>query len=173
MSTDPEPDAYRILQVHPQAHEAVIQAAYRALARLYHPDTSQPNDKRMSNLNRAYDLVRDAEARRRYDAGLAAGTIAARQAVGPGTAAAAVSQPPRTATAGAFSRHRPVVDSDTRTIDFGRYTGWSLRDLARTDPDYLRWLRRHSSGLRFRAEIDRLLPPEHEPEEVGARSARR
>jgi hypothetical protein len=42
-------------------------------------------------------------------------------------------------------------------LDFGRYTGWSIRALARKDPDYLRWLARHSSGIRFRTEIARIL----------------
>ena len=31
-------DLYEILQVHPSAHPEVIQAAYRRLALLYHPD---------------------------------------------------------------------------------------------------------------------------------------
>ena len=43
------------------------------------------------------------------------------------------------------------------TIDFGRYAGWTLADLVRADPDYLRWLSRHSSGIRYRAAILRLL----------------
>jgi len=34
-------------------------------------------------------------------------------------------------------------------LDFGRYAGWSLGDLARHDPNYLRWLSRHSSGNRY------------------------
>ena len=38
-------------------------------------------------------------------------------------------------------------------LTFGRYTGWSLRDLARHDPDYILWLSRHSSGIRYRTEI--------------------
>ena len=42
-------------------------------------------------------------------------------------------------------------------LDFGRYAGWSLYDLAKKDPAYLRWLARHSSGLRFRREISRVL----------------
>ncbi len=42
-------------------------------------------------------------------------------------------------------------------LDFGRYAGWSLYDLAKQDPAYLRWLARHSSGLRFRREIARVL----------------
>jgi hypothetical protein len=42
-------------------------------------------------------------------------------------------------------------------LDFGRYQGWSLYDLAKKDPAYLRWLARHSSGLRFRREISLVL----------------
>jgi uncharacterized protein (DUF3820 family) len=53
------------------------------------------------------------------------------------------------------------------TVDFGRYQGWTLKDLAKQDPDYLRWLSRHSSGVRFRNQIMALLPPE--PLETPAR----
>jgi len=35
-----ELDPYEVLQVRPDASEDVIRAAYRALARRYHPDTS-------------------------------------------------------------------------------------------------------------------------------------
>jgi uncharacterized protein (DUF3820 family) len=42
-------------------------------------------------------------------------------------------------------------------LTFGRYAGWTLRDLARQDPDYLRWLSRHSSGIRYRTEIYQIL----------------
>ena len=33
-------DLYEILQVHPSAQPEIIQAAYRRLALLYHPDTN-------------------------------------------------------------------------------------------------------------------------------------
>jgi hypothetical protein len=33
----------------------------------------------------------------------------------------------------------------------------TLRQIARTEPSYLEWLRRHSSGLRYREQIDKLL----------------
>ena len=164
MPIDPAENAYHILQVHPQAHETVIRAAYRALARLYHPDGNARNDKRMSDLNRAYDLIRDPDLRRHYDASLAAGSAPARHPVGPGPATAPASDQHR----GAFSRHRSAGDVDSKVIDFGRYAGWSIRDLVKADPDYLRWLRRHSSGLRFRPEIDRLMPAEREREEAGS-----
>lgn len=46
---------------------------------------------------------------------------------------------------------------DGRTLDFGHYAGRAIADLAREDPDYLRWLARHPSGVRYRAEIQRVL----------------
>ncbi len=49
------------------------------------------------------------------------------------------------------------------TIDFGRYQGWTLKDLAKHDPDYLRFLSRHSSGVRYRNQIAQLLPDLSEP----------
>ena len=42
-------------------------------------------------------------------------------------------------------------------MSFGRYAGWTLRDLARQDPEYLRWLSRHSSGIAYRTEIYQIL----------------
>ena len=38
--TDPTVDPYKTLQVDPEAEEEVIAAAYRRLARKYHPDTA-------------------------------------------------------------------------------------------------------------------------------------
>ena len=42
-------------------------------------------------------------------------------------------------------------------LEFGRYEGWTLRDLARHDPDYLRWLSRHASGMQYRTQIYQIL----------------
>ena len=33
----------------------------------------------------------------------------------------------------------------------------TLRQVARTEPSYLEWLRRHSSGVRYRSQIDKVL----------------
>jgi hypothetical protein len=52
---------------------------------------------------------------------------------------------------------RPAVTGRS-VLDFGRYQGWTIADLARRDPDYLRWLSRHSSGIRFRSAIADALP---------------
>jgi hypothetical protein len=42
-------------------------------------------------------------------------------------------------------------------LEFGRFAGMTLRDIAVEDTEYLRWLARHSSGIRFRSEIESLL----------------
>jgi curved DNA-binding protein CbpA len=131
-------DPYRVLQVAPDCEDEVIHGAYRALALKYHPDrdATQYAAKRMADLNQAYALVRDPQARARHDAARRRGTPTAV----PTGRAGAPTPPARGAAAG------------TR-LSFGRYAGWTLRDLARQDPDYLRWLSRHSSGVRYRTEI--------------------
>lgn len=46
---------------------------------------------------------------------------------------------------------------DATVLDFGHYAGRTIAELADSDPDYLRWLARHPSGFRYRAEIGRVL----------------
>lgn len=64
---------YDILQISPSAEPEIIEAAYRRLARMRHPDVnSSPNaHAQMSALNRAYDILKDPTRRRRYDQDLA------------------------------------------------------------------------------------------------------
>ncbi|HET7727429.1 MAG TPA: DnaJ domain-containing protein [Candidatus Limnocylindrales bacterium] len=144
----PERDAYAVLQVDPRAELDVIRAAFRALARRYHPDGTAPDIARMAELNRAYAHVKTHELRTQYDQ-------LGRQpvAMGPGRdgTPAAPYDPWRRQPA-----QRPGSEGDV--IDFGRYAGWRVADLARHDPDYLRWLSRHSGGIRFRQAIARVLP---------------
>jgi hypothetical protein len=42
-------------------------------------------------------------------------------------------------------------------LDFGHHAGRTIEELAGSDPDYLHWLERHPSGVRYRAEIHRVL----------------
>jgi len=62
-------DPYEILQVSPSAEIEVIEAAYRRLARKYHPDTNPSPDatSKMKDLNWAYEVLGDTVSRRRYD----------------------------------------------------------------------------------------------------------
>jgi hypothetical protein len=46
---------------------------------------------------------------------------------------------------------------DPTRLDFGHYAGHTIEELAQTDPDFLHWLERHPSGVRYRAEIHRVL----------------
>jgi curved DNA-binding protein CbpA len=147
---------YRILQVDPDADPDVIAAAYRALATRLHPDRdfSGVDEYRMTELNRAYAVLRDPDQRHAYDRSLegADARYDKRVPMGPG--------PVPASAGGSLSRriHAPDPDGlEGIRLDFGRYEGWSLGDLLRTDPDYLRWLSRHSSGIRYRGAILRLL----------------
>ena len=62
-------DLYAILHLHPSAHPDVIQAAYRRLALLYHPDKnlSSETTETMATINRAYAVLSDPEQRAKYD----------------------------------------------------------------------------------------------------------
>lgn len=139
MSTGPSFDPYAVLQVVPTADQEVVTAAFKALAFKYHPDrdTTRRAAEKMAQLNRAYSLLRDAAARSAFDR-------SQRMTI------AGISVAPTARPAGGPP---PPVRSAGSVLTFGRYTGWSLRDLARHDPDYILWLSRHSSGIRYRTEI--------------------
>jgi len=64
------PDHYKVLQVDPEAEDEVIQAAYRRLARKYHPDVAPGAEAsaRMIAINAAWAVLREASARAAYDA---------------------------------------------------------------------------------------------------------
>jgi len=64
------PNLYEYLQVSPQADSGVIHAAYRALARRYHPDVNGGSDaaRLMREINAAYHVLGDPHRRARYDA---------------------------------------------------------------------------------------------------------
>lgn len=135
-------DAYGVLQVAPDCEDEVLHGAFRALALKYHPDrdATQYAARRMGELNQAYALVRDPAQRARHDAARRRASVSAIPSASPGGSP----PPPRSAAAGS-------------RLSFGRYAGWTLRDLARQDPDYLRWLSRHTSGIRYRTEIYAIL----------------
>lgn len=148
-------DPYRILHVHPDADPDVVRAAYRVLARKLHPDASAPLDemaeRRMTDLNWAYALVRDPVKRQLWESD--------RRRAAPPT-------PAESATHGA-PRGPLGADGGKLRLDFGRYEGWTLGEVARRDPDYLDWLRRHQSGARYRDAIDILLRSVRPPSPRG------
>ena len=62
-------DPYKILQVDSEAEDEVIQAAYRRLARKYHPDLAETPEAaaRMAAINAAWELIGDPAARAAFD----------------------------------------------------------------------------------------------------------
>jgi curved DNA-binding protein CbpA len=134
-------DPYAVLQVLPTADDEVIRAAFRALAFKFHPDrdASEYAAEKMRELNLAYAAIKTPAARAAFDR---------RRRLAERTGASEdVALPP------------PVslpADSRSSKLAFGRYSGWTLSQVARYDPEYLRWLARHSSGMRYRPEIERL-----------------
>jgi molecular chaperone DnaJ len=70
-------DYYDVLGVAPGAGADEIRRAYRQLARRYHPDISgEDRGAAFIEVSRAYEVLRDPERRRSYDANLVAGTRA-------------------------------------------------------------------------------------------------
>ncbi len=63
-------DYYKVLGVDRKASEAEIKSAYRKLARKFHPDVN-PNNKeaeaKFKELNEAYQVIGDADKRKKYD----------------------------------------------------------------------------------------------------------
>jgi curved DNA-binding protein CbpA len=176
------PDHYEVLQVHPRAESEVIRAAYRVLARKYHPDHGG-DPRRMIALNDAWDVLGDPERRAQYDASRArpaaasapsaAGTAAPAARPSPFVRPATPPPPAATGNDPATVRAEAHVTSASWSdvvhagpppgrpsgtiLNFGRYEGWSLGEIARHDLDYLDWLQRATVGRRLRSEIDALL----------------
>jgi curved DNA-binding protein CbpA len=77
------PDPYKMLQVDPEAEDEVIAAAYRRLARKYHPDVAGGAEAvaRMAAINAAWEVVGDPVRRAAFDRERAvAGALARRAA---------------------------------------------------------------------------------------------
>jgi curved DNA-binding protein CbpA len=152
---------YAILQVQPTAHPDVIAAAHRALARRYHPDTGG-DERAMMVINASWEVLRDPVRRAAYDtASRAAADADARRATSASAAQQQARQPvssPRPTSA-----QPPRERGDPAILDFGRYEGRSVAELARADPDYLLWLVRTPIGRRYGREVAALLEPKVAP----------
>lgn len=199
-------DPYKTLQVDSEAEDEIIVAAYRRLARKYHPDVAASPEvaDRMAAINAAWEVIGDPARRaefdreRRIQAAMArsAAEAAARQAQGtassdshahttppsePATGwSPAGSQPHepetvsrdwssgRSSVGGGYDASmrkadgqgaagRPPGDASGSVLNFGRYAGWSLGEIARSDLEYLEWLDRMPIGRPHRDAIDAIL----------------
>ena len=61
MRDDENIDLYAVLQVHPTAEPEIVDAAYRRLARMYHPDVNKAPGahETMIRINLAYEILGD------------------------------------------------------------------------------------------------------------------
>jgi len=165
-----ERDYYKVLQVDPEAEQEIIEAAYQTLSARFHPDNDLTgvHEIRLKELDRAYQTLSNPGLRRAYDIERSD----AYRPMGPGemvgSAVEASEEPePEPMLAGRGLSARLNASSSASgsngapagatILNFGRFAGRSLRDIAGEDTEYLRWLARHSSGIRFRGEIERLL----------------
>jgi DnaJ-class molecular chaperone len=165
----PERDLYKVLQVDPGADPDVIAAAYQVLAAKVDPKkkVSKAEEIRLVELYQAFATLHNPVARRAYDEERRPELVP----VGPGhdgafrrIGATLTERVQAAATQAAPAQAGPNgATGDLLTIQFGRYAGWSLGALVREDPDYLRWLSRHSSGIRYRGAILRLLAEQDAP----------
>ncbi|KAL6721155.1 hypothetical protein ACLMJK_000255 [Lecanora helva] len=69
-------DYYKVLGVANEADDRTIKKAYRALTRQYHPDKASAQgisrdqaEKKMADVNEAYEILKDPELRARFDRG--------------------------------------------------------------------------------------------------------
>ena len=199
-------DPYKVLQVDPEAEDEVIAAAYRRLARKYHPDTATGGDSggRMEAINAAWEVLGDPKRRAAHDRQRALQAAVSRSSAGgaPDAAAGGASPAPhaahgttRSASAprggtqprspapeavsrdwssgrssvgggydpsmrtpdGTGAAGQPPGDPSGSVMNFGRYDGWSLGEIARFDLEYLEWLDRMPIGRPYRDEIDAIL----------------
>jgi curved DNA-binding protein CbpA len=182
--TDPPADPYKVLQVDPEAEDEVIAAAYRRLARKYHPDVGGGPDAaaRMTALNAAWELIGEPARRAAFDRDRAIEAALVRRTADGGPAPAEGSttgpRPPETVSRdwssgrsstgsgydpsmrtadGAGAAGAPPGNPSGSVLNFGRYAGWSLGEIGRRNLEYIEWLDRMPIGRPYRDEIDAIL----------------
>jgi curved DNA-binding protein CbpA len=128
---------------------------YRLLARRLEGEAVRSPRAReaLVELNTAYWVLSDPVRRAAYDHEVAnAGGSEHEAAELPDGTPVDEEAPP---SRGVASEEAPGFAADQ--VTFGRYAGWTLRQILRHDPEYLVWLQRHSSGMRYRRQIEVLL----------------
>ena len=155
-------DAYATLQVRADATDAEIAAAYRSLARRFHPDLAGPaGTEAMAGINGAWAALRTPERRAAYDRARQLGSPAPAPAAPPGSTSDDVRvaawywthpSPDGTGAAG-----RPPGRPSGSVLSFGRHIGWSLGEIARVDVGYLEWLLDRPEARTLHREITELL----------------
>ena len=157
-------DYYQVLMVDQAADADILAVVHRRLAQRYHPDMDPGDDarQRMLEINQAYDVLRNPERRAKYDQELASRRDRrntdryVKRPTDPGPISTATTTSSADKPYGEAGPPPRGVARGT-VLDFGRYKGWSLGQIATHDPDFLEWLERSPAGRQYRAEIMTLL----------------
>lgn len=172
LRTDDDP--YAILGVARGSSDATIAAAYRALARRYHPDVAgEGATARMMRINAAFDAIRTSGRRIAFDAldhwhATPGRDDRDQRGAFPGEVRPASASPGVDPLGGVRDRWTPARDGtggagpppgrpSGSVLGFGRHKDWSIGEIARVDPGYLEWLAERREGLPFLAEIEATL----------------
>ncbi len=164
---------YEVLMLHPSATIEVINAAYRALAKQYHPDHAGPEgSEKMAQINEAYAILSNGEKRARYDEIIGKskdGELVghARQSMpgatnlkydgGGWTVRPQMEPTPASAQYGEAGPPPRYPVAAGSVLSFGRYRGWSISQVAAYDRNYLEWLSRTMAGRTYTAELKQIL----------------
>lgn len=173
------PDYYRVLQVDQAANQLVIQAAYRVLAQIFHPDVSG-DDTEMKRINAAWEVLGDPRRRKQYDIERAGRHPGVTQRQTQTQASGATPSEQASATTASASSQTATRRPDDHAgpppgrpfgpvLQFGRYDGWSLGEIAGVDRPFLEWLKRVPAGRGLGDEIDAVLKTRRGPGAVDAR----
>ena len=159
-----KPTLYQLMMVDPGVDDDVLTVVYRRLvqrANLAYEDDGQRRE-RLSAIEQAYAVLHDPDRRRRYDLRVAGIPAQDAQPVPAAPATVVPVEPSREAVPVKPTAPSVTVVSSSgaaRVLDFGRYAGWSLRQIALDDPDYLEWLRRSPGGRHLHSDISVVLAP--------------
>ena len=149
-------DPYQILGVTRGVGDKAIAAAYRRLAREFHPDIAgESATLQMMRINAAFDAIRTAQARAEYDdQDHATAGSTPRHGTDDGSGSRMQWSQERDGTGGAGP---PPGRPSGTVIPFGRHIGWSIGEIARVDPGYLDWLAQRREGRPYAEEIEATL----------------
>ncbi len=159
-----KPTLYQLLMVDPGVDDDVLTVVYRRLVQrtnLAYEDDARRRE-RLGVIEQAYAVLHDPDRRRRYDLRVAGiPERDARPAAKEPDAVIPVEPTREVVSIQPATKAVPVVSAGggARVLDFGRYAGLSLRQVALRDPDYLEWLRRTPGGRHLQSDISVVLAP--------------